>query len=213
MQSLVRKLYRLGYGRSVFLTSRNTIASLLLRSPLHLQSLTQPTIQSPEQTTLYQTLTRMSPSFAVTEPHPSVSKGGAYLGGGIGGAGNYKRFTSEELSHGPHAVGPASRVSLTARPAARVMGSGRGGSGNFRRTDSEPRMFQLDEEMVKRRESHAPVYHIGRGGGGNFVRDEPQAKRTGSASSAASVNTQSSAGSSVRQAAHGAMGMLRKLKN
>lgn len=110
----------------------------------------------------------MARIFSVTEPHPSVPKTGGYIGGGRGGAGNYQRYTSTELTAGPNATGPASRTNLT-KPVRRTIPAGRGGAGNFFH-DSEEAIFQFDEEMLKKREAQAaPVYHIGRGGAANFV--------------------------------------------
>lgn len=106
-----------------------------------------------------------SRSLSVTEPHPSVPKPGAYLYGGRGGAGNYRRYKSEEITPGATATGPASRISLSKSSKRQpVQHSGRGGAGNiYKATDTEERVFQFDEEMVKKRELQAPVYHIGRG--------------------------------------------------
>src|ERR1700761_6107908 len=119
----------------------------------------------------------MSRNVSVTEPHPSVPKAGGYVFVGRGGAGNYKRYKGDELTSGPTASGPASRISLTKgfkrQPA--VQPTGRGGAGNmFRAPDNEERVFQFDEEMVKRREMQAPVYHIGRGGAANYVDETTQ---------------------------------------
>ncbi|KAK6428113.1 hypothetical protein LTR95_015744 [Oleoguttula sp. CCFEE 5521] len=148
----------------------------------------------------------MSRNYSVTEPHPSVSKSGSYIiSSGIGGAGNYKRYNASELTAGPSATGPASLVALAKQPQ-RVVRTGRGGAGNFSRSTSatveEPqRIFQFDEEMVKRRETQAPVYHIGRGGAANFVNDaKPRVARMGSTGSADSVSSGESAASSVRSA-------------
>lgn len=118
----------------------------------------------------------MSRNFSVTEPHPSVAKGGAYyLAGGRGGAGNYKRYSSEQLSSGPTATGPASLMSLN-KNYPRHVAIGRGGAGNlYTAPQTEQPMFQFDEEMLSQREGHAPVYHIGRGGAANFV-DESKSR-------------------------------------
>lgn len=64
----------------------------------------------------------------------------------------------------------------------------------FRTTpESEETMFQFDEEMVKKRETQAPVYHIGRGGAANVVDEsKPRAGRMGSTDSSASVSTEGS---------------------
>lgn len=158
----------------------------------------------------------MSRTYSVTEPHPSVVKGG-YIGTGRGGAGNYKHYKSSELSAGPSATGPAARVTLP-QPETRNVAAGRGGAGNmFRATppafEAEQRVFQFDEEMVKRREAAAPMYHIGRGGAANFVDEtKPRANRMGSTDSTASISSERSTGSSVRRSVEGAFGrMTRKL--
>jgi len=121
------------------------------------------------------------------------------MGGGIGGAGNYKRYTAEQLTSGPSATGPASRINLATKQPQRVVRCGRGGAGNLVKTPEteEPqRIFQFDEEMVKRREAQAPVYHIGRGGAANFIDEsKPKVSRLGSTGSAASISSNSSAGS------------------
>lgn len=158
----------------------------------------------------------MSRNYSVTEPHPSVPKSGkVVLGGGIGGAGNYKRYDASEVTNGATANGPASRVTLS-RPKARTVLSGRGGAGNYKAPESEVPMFQFDEELTKRREHEAPVYHIGRGGAANFVKDSQQpirSTRMGSSDSSASISSGSSAGS-ARRSIEGAFGRLsRKLSN
>jgi len=115
-----------------------------------------------------------SRTFSFAEPHPSVPKSGACISGGRGGAGNYRRYKPEDLTSGPDATGPASRISLSKsfkRQASLV--TGRGGAGNVWKPASnhtdEQRVFQFDEEMVKRRDLQAPVYHIGRGGAANWI--------------------------------------------
>ncbi|KAK3112468.1 hypothetical protein LTR53_011245 [Teratosphaeriaceae sp. CCFEE 6253] len=156
--------------------------------------------------------TNTSRNFSVVEPHPSVVKSGGYIGSGIGGAGNYRRYNSNNLSEGPNASGPAALATI-ARPSKRVMPSGRGGAGNmFRPNDrEEPSIFQFDEELVKRRGTAAPMYHIGRGGAANWVDDsKPRAQRMGSSDSGASITSDQSAGSSVRRSMEGALGRLQK---
>ncbi|KAK0894331.1 hypothetical protein LTR91_021315 [Friedmanniomyces endolithicus] len=111
---------------------------------------------------------------SVVEPHPSVVKSSSgYIGSGRGGAGNFQRYQSSALSSGPNASGPAALTpNLGSTPKPRVMPAGRGGAGNMFRSGSsaheEPNIFQFDEELIKRRESAAPVYHIGRGGAANW---------------------------------------------
>ena len=159
----------------------------------------------------------MPRNYSVTEPHPSVAKG--YFGSGIGGAGNYQKYSPSTLTPGPNATGPAARVELTRPQAPRVVLSGRGGAGNSRRyqapTSPEPEIFQFDEEMMKQRGTVAPIYHFGRGGGGNFIdeRKPSGAGRAGSvdSGSAASVSSDRSRSSSVRRKMDGAFGKLAKV--
>lgn len=157
----------------------------------------------------------MSRNLSVTEPHPSVPTRGAYIGGGRGGAGNFRRYKAEDLTTGPDAVGPASRVSL-AKPFKRqsTLLSGRGGAGNmFKPVESEERVFQFDEEMLRRRESQAPVYHIGRGGVGNLrseATDErkPRTERLNSTASSSSGGSSDSTASNVRRSIEGAVSRI-----
>jgi hypothetical protein len=147
----------------------------------------------------------MSRNLSITEPHPSVPKSGGYIGGGRGGAGNYQRYKSSDLTSGPTANGPASRISLS-KPVSRTVPAGRGGAGNMYH-ESEA-IFQFDEEMIKKRETHsAPVYHIGRGGAGNLFHDskkshtidnKPKTHRSDSNSSAGSSASVHSASSAAR---------------
>lgn len=159
----------------------------------------------------------MSRNYSVTEPHPSVPRSGnVVLGSGIGGAGNYKRYTQTELTSGPSAQGPPSRIVLNRAPSSqRPVRVGRGGAGNFvsKTPETEQAMFQFDEEMHARRENQAPVYHIGRGGAANFVNEaKPSAQRMNS-SDASSVSSGSSAGS-ARRSIEGAIGKFtRKLSS
>lgn len=145
---------------------------------------------------------------SITEPHPSVPKtGSTYINGGRGGAGNYKRYKAEDLTDGPSAAGPASRVNLLSKSLKKqnLLPVGRGGSGNMCKptTDAEERVFQFDEEMARRGASQAPVYHIGRGGAANWVdeRDEAQQDRMrqDSSASSGSVSSESSTGGNVRR--------------
>lgn len=148
----------------------------------------------------------MSRNYSVTEPHPSVPKSGGYIYGGRGGAGNYKRYKAEDLTSGPTATGPASRVSLP-QPFKRqtAIPSGRGGAGNMVKPyDAEERVFSFDEELVRQRQNSTPIYHIGRGGAANWV-DESRERKS---SRTESVSSDDSASSKVR----GALGKVaRKL--
>lgn len=147
----------------------------------------------------------MSRNLSVTEPHPSVPKGGAYIGGGRGGAGNFRRYKAEDLTVGPTASGPAARISLS-KPFKRqnALATGRGGAGNmFKPSDSQERVFQFDEEMMKKRDFQAPVYHIGRGGAANWVdeRPEPQQRsRTQRIDSTSSMSSGSDSSEDVTNA-------------
>jgi hypothetical protein len=123
-------------------------------------------------------------SFRITEPHPSV--GGSYVYSGRGGAGNVTRVKPTDLTNGPTASGPASRVKLTPPPTSSYFASGRGGAGNMY-TGKERAMFSFDEELQQQerlRIQQAPVYHVGRGGAGNLVDEmKPRSQRTNSSSS------------------------------
>ena len=147
-------------------------------------------------------------NMSITEPHPSVPKtGSAYISGGRGGAGNFRKYKAEDLTQGQNATGPASKLNLLSKSFKKqnFIPSGRGGSGNMSRptTDAEERVFQFDEEMARRSESQAPVYHIGRGGAANWVderRDGQQERmRQGSEASAGSASSASTSGSDVRR--------------
>ena len=71
-------------------------------------------------------------------------------------------------------------------------------------SDAEERMFQFDEEMLRRSDAQAPVYHIGRGGAANWI-DEREASlatsraRQSSAASTASNNSNESSSSKREQ--------------
>ncbi|TKA76938.1 hypothetical protein B0A55_03119 [Friedmanniomyces simplex] len=154
-----------------------------------------------------------SRTLSVVEPHPSVVKSSGYIGSGRGGAGNYQRYQSSDLSSGPNASGPAALTNIIRPVKQRVMPAGRGGAGNMFRpsTHDEPSIFQFDEELIKRRESAAPVYHIGRGGAANWVHDsKSRTERQGSSDSSASVHSDGSSGSSVRRSMEGAFGRLQR---
>lgn len=166
----------------------------------------------------------MSRNFSVTEPHPTVPKKGGYIGGGIGGAGNYKRYQPGELSTGPDAAGPPSRVALSSKPARQTMPAGRGGAGNmFRRSTSsdsnDEALFKFDEEISRRTrdvDAAAPVYRVGRGGAGNTFGDSSASsiRRTSRINSTDSSASISSGGSdaSVRRSLETAFGRIsRKL--
>ncbi|KAF2138555.1 uncharacterized protein K452DRAFT_195860, partial [Aplosporella prunicola CBS 121167] len=123
--------------------------------------------------------------FRITEPHPSVpSNHYAFFHSGRGGAGNVTRVSSKEVTPGPTATGPASKIKLPAPPTNGTFLGGRGGAGNVHR---EKAIFSFDEELEQqqRLQDHAsPVYHIGRGGTGNIVDEtRPNPNRKGSSGS------------------------------
>lgn len=144
--------------------------------------------------------------FSVTEPHPSAPKAG-YISAGIGGAGNFRRYKPEEVTKGPDATGPASRVSLS-KPTKRVVLGGRGGAGNFISSRNEESIFQFDEEMVKKRDVSAPVYQVGRGGAGNiFASHKPSSSRKDSTDSSGSESDRLSL-SALRQHSGGVLSIF-----
>ncbi|KAK1070888.1 hypothetical protein LTR12_007139 [Friedmanniomyces endolithicus] len=154
---------------------------------------------------------------SVVEPHPSVVKSSSnYIGSGRGGAGNYQRYHSSALSSGPNASGPAALTPNLNTPKPRVVPAGRGGAGNMMFRSSaheEPNIFQFDEELIKRRESAAPVYHIGRGGAANWGGESKApwtAERKGSSDSGASVYSDGSSGREGRRSLEGAFGRLQR---
>jgi len=145
----------------------------------------------------------MSRNLSVTEPHPSVPKTGGYIYGGRGGAGNYRRYKADDITPGATATGPPARISLSkASKRQPLQHTGRGGAGNtFKPADTEERVFQFDEEMVKKRELQAPVYHIGRGGAGNWAdtNQQPRTQRMDSTASAISSNSDDSDNNNARK--------------
>ncbi|PSK58663.1 hypothetical protein B9Z65_6678 [Elsinoe australis] len=151
-------------------------------------------------------------TYSVTEPHPSVkaSSKTAYIGSGIGGAGNLRRYNTSNLTSGPAATGPASRAALPAPPT--TIFAGRGGAGNaYKSSSSRPSIFSsnsrtssessasseapaspqraifsFDEELEREqrmRDNAAKVYHIGRGGAGNAMPTITPRKSSSSSSS------------------------------
>ncbi|PNS19130.1 hypothetical protein CAC42_1866 [Sphaceloma murrayae] len=154
--------------------------------------------------------------YQVTEPHPTVKSATktAYIGSGIGGAGNLRRYDTTNLTSGPAATGPASRAMLPAPP--NTIFAGRGGAGNAykpsatrpsiasstHRTSSESStssaegispaqraIFSFDEELEREqrmRDNAAKVYHIGRGGAGNAMPSVVPRKSSSASSSVGS---------------------------
>ena len=115
----------------------------------------------------------MPQTYSITEPHPSVpTSRPVRLLHGIGGAGNYKRYSTASLTPGTSASGPPSRLSVLPRRPL-VCTTGRGGAGNVFRTpasnNDEQRVFSFDEELERQREPSTAIFHIGRGGAGNSV--------------------------------------------
>ncbi|KAK4503899.1 hypothetical protein PRZ48_004814 [Zasmidium cellare] len=137
----------------------------------------------------------MPRNLSITEPHPTVPKSGGYIYGGRGGAGNYKRYKPEEVTTGPSATGPPSRISLT-KPFKRTVPLGRGGAGNMASSSNEESIFEFDEEMLNKRAVHshaAPIYHVGRGGAGNLFTEpkpKPASARKDSTDSSASSDSE-----------------------
>lgn len=135
----------------------------------------------------------MPRNLSITEPHPTVPKSGAYLYGGRGGAGNYKRYKPEEVTAGPSASGPPARISLS-KSLKRTVPLGRGGAGNMASSSNDESIFEFDEEMLNKRAAHAaPVYHIGRGGAGNLFTEahpKPASARKDSTSSSGSSESE-----------------------
>ncbi|EME46376.1 hypothetical protein DOTSEDRAFT_42900 [Dothistroma septosporum NZE10] len=149
----------------------------------------------------------MSRQVSVVEPHPTVPKKGAYLAGGRGGSGNYRKYKPEEVSSGADATGPASRISLTRPFSKRTVAGGRGGAGNMysSTTETESTIFQFDEDIVKHRANVTPVYRVGRGGAGNMFTDDSKSLRKDSVASAASSTSDRS---STRQHSGGVLGVF-----
>ena len=130
-------------------------------------------------------------NFSLVEPQrSSVSSKGAYFGGGRGGAGNYRRYTAEELPAGSKTTLSTTRIPFV-KPSKRIMSSGRGGVGNMFVSEAEESIFQFDEEMARRSETKAPVYHIGRGGAANWV-DESKTLPAARKPSVGSVKSETS---------------------
>jgi len=118
--------------------------------------------------------------YLVTEPHPSPSHG--FIHGGRGGAGNYHRLTTAELTSLKSSTVASSKLTPPSSSTG-MFSSGRGGAGNMCR-ESERQIFSFDEELERQRsrEVHAaPVYHVGRGGAGNMARSIKGGSEAGSA--------------------------------
>lgn len=146
-------------------------------------------------------MTLLTRHFSITEPHPSVpSNTSTAVHWGRGGAGNVTRVSSKEVTPGPTATGPASRIKLPAPPSNGQFLTGRGGAGNIHR---ERAIFSFDEELRQQQrlqEAASPVYHVGRGGSGNFIDEtKPQNTRKSSASSTFSNDSVGSAQSAPQK--------------
>ncbi|EOD45801.1 hypothetical protein GTA08_BOTSDO11038 [Neofusicoccum parvum] len=156
-----------------------------------------------------------SRNFSITEPHPSVpSNQYTAVHWGRGGAGNVTRVSSKEVTSGPTATGPASRVKLPSPPTSGQFLTGRGGAGNVHR---ERAIFSFDEELRQQQrlqEAASPIYHVGRGGSGNFIDEsKSQTSRKGSASSTFSndsVDSVKSAPHKARRSYEGARNWLNR---
>lgn len=156
-----------------------------------------------------------SRNFSITEPHPSVpSHQSTAFHWGRGGAGNVTRVTAKDVTPGPNATGPASRIKLPSPPSNGQFLTGRGGAGNVHR---ERAIFSFDEELRQQQrlqEAASPIYHVGRGGSGNFIDEtKPQSDRKGSASSTFSndsVDSVKSAPHKARRSYEGARNWLNR---
>lgn len=142
-----------------------------------------------------------SRNYSITEPHPSVPAASTAFHWGRGGAGNVTRISSKEVTPGPSATGPASRIKLPAPPSNGQFLTGRGGAGNVHR---ERAIFSFDEELRQQQrlqEAASPIYHVGRGGSGNLINEaKPQNIRKGSASSTFSNDSDDSVKSAPHKA-------------
>lgn len=145
------------------------------------------------------------PSFYhISEPHPSVPKA-RYIYSGRGGAGNAAYYNSAQLTDGPTAHGPASKIALKSKPTSSYYSSGRGGAGNLAR-ESERAMFSFDEELARQAkmlENQAPIFHVGRGGAGNAYDEMAERRRASAASNASTTSN-----SSVRNSLEGVMSKI-----
>lgn len=138
-------------------------------------------------------------AFSITEPHPSVPSHTTYIHTGRGGAGNATRISSKEVTPGPTATGPPSRVNLKLPkpPSSGHFLTGRGGAGNVHR---ERTIFSFDEELRQQQRlqaNAAPIYSTGRGGSGNIIDDKKPS--THLKTSASSTVSSDSADSSTSQ--------------
>jgi len=146
-----------------------------------------------------------SRNYSITEPHPSIPAT-HYFHSGRGGAGNVAHVNPKNVTSGPDASGPASRVTIQTPTPSSYFAAGRGGAGNMHR-EKERAIFSFDEELerqTKLMEHQAPVYHVGRGGAGNLV-DEMGEKRRQSRSS----NSSTSSSESVRHSMDAAWNKVR----
>jgi len=150
----------------------------------------------------------MSPSYHLTEPHPSVPKS-SYIFSGRGGAGNARHIDASTITDPQNASGPASRVKLPTPSPDAYFSAGRGGAGNVCR-EKERAIFSFDEELERQRkmmEHQAPVYHVGRGGAGNLV-DELHPRSTRSGSTDSNFSNDSAAAGRGRKSLDNAMNRL-----
>ncbi|OAL39615.1 hypothetical protein AYO20_01012 [Fonsecaea nubica] len=119
-----------------------------------------------------------SRSYAIVEPHPSVTNNMHYISTGRGGIGNAVRSSASNSSawgSGPSTssgrIGSlSSTASSTLSSSRKTFTTGRGGAGNVV-PSSERAIFSFDEELEQQlrwERDAAPVYHVGRGGAGNI---------------------------------------------
>jgi hypothetical protein len=134
----------------------------------------------------------MSPTYHITEPHPSLPSS-HYYHSGRGGAGNITYISNpSSITPGSSASGPASVTKLSSPSPNAYFMTGRGGAGNVHR-EKERAIFSFDEELAQQQrlaEHATPVYHIGRGGAGNWASES--GKRKGSAASVSSNESDAS---------------------
>jgi hypothetical protein len=104
-----------------------------------------------------------TPSYTITEPHPTVPQN-SYTHSGRGGAGNFFRAPATTSPSGVPT--PATRTSAA---STRRFYSGRGGAGNAHAAGERP-VLSFDEEFTRAevREKTATISHVGRGGAGNI---------------------------------------------
>ena len=139
-------------------------------------------------------MTPITPSYTITEPHPTVPQN-SYTHSGRGGLGNFFRAPATTSPSGvptPLTTIASNSSSASARP--RAFYSGRGGAGNAHAAAERP-VLSFDEEFTRAetRDKSATVGYMGRGGAGNYSSSK---KKTGEdGSSMTRIDSASTAGS------------------